>query len=178
VPLPRFRAGNYYWTIRAETPDGFDISARSSRLLRVLPIPPLPGAANRLPADGKIIGKEELRENRSIRFSWDTVTGASAYIFTLENRDTGKTIIQKGPSAETSFVLEDLTLLDVGAFVWRVEAVLINPFRERREDRNEITDDIEEIIRRGETAANGFRVDFGLPDTPELRTPGLLYGRE
>jgi hypothetical protein len=75
--------------------------------------------------------------------------------------------------------LEDLTLLDVGAFVWRVEAVLINPFRERRESADGITGDIiDEIIRRGETAGNGFRVDFGLPDRPELRAPGLLYGRE
>ncbi|MDR1178199.1 MAG: hypothetical protein LBK64_05170, partial [Spirochaetaceae bacterium] len=168
ISLPRLRAGNYYWTIQAETPDGFNISARP-RLLRVLPIQPLPDAANRLPTDGTIIGREELRENRNIRFSWDTVPGATAYIFTLENIDTGKTIIQKSPSPETSFVLEDLTLLDVGAFVWRVEAVLINPLRERRAD--------DEILRRGESTGNGFRIDFGLPVTPELRRPGQLYGR-
>ncbi|MDR2019166.1 MAG: hypothetical protein LBQ14_00180, partial [Treponema sp.] len=165
ITLPRLRPGTYYWTIRAETPDGFDISPRAPRWFRVLPIPPLPAAANRLPADGTLIGAAELRANRRIAFSWDTVAGATGYLFTLENADTGKILMQRGPMAERTLILEDLTILDVGNFTWRLEAVLAEPAAE-------------EIIRRGEIGENRFRIDFGLPGASEIRNPGMLYGRE
>ncbi|MDR0623993.1 MAG: hypothetical protein LBG10_06130 [Treponema sp.] len=132
ITLPRLRVGNYYWTIRVETPDGFDISARAPRRFRVLPIPPLPEAANRLPEDGKIIGGAELRANRRIAFSWDAVAGATGYLFTLENADTGTTVMRQGPMAETGLVLEDLTSLNVGTFTWHLEAILAEPAGERR----------------------------------------------
>jgi hypothetical protein len=170
ILLPRLREGDYYWTIRAETSDGFDVSAKSPRLFRTLPIPPLPEAANRLPADGKIIGGAELKENRRIAFSWDVVPDASGYVFTLENEDTGQTIARKEPMEETSFALEDMSILDVGAFVWRVEAVLAGP--------GERWGDTDVIIQRGEIGENRFRIEFDLPVAPVLRTPGLLYGRE
>jgi hypothetical protein len=171
ITLPRLRAGTYYWTIRAETPDGFDFSARAPRWFRVLPIPPLPEAANRLPEDGKVIGRAELRENRRIVFSWDAVRGATGYLFTLEHAETGKTIMRQGPAAETTLVLEDLTLLDVGTFIWRLEAVLAEPAREGQGGAGD-------IIQRGEIGENRFTLDFGLPGTPQLRNPGILYGRE
>jgi hypothetical protein len=171
ITLPRLRAGTYYWTIQAETPDGFDISARAPRRFRVLPIPPLPRAANRLPEDGKIISGEELRANRRIVFSWDAVSGATGYVFALEHGETGKTLIQQGPMAETTLVLEDLTILDVGTFVWRLEAVLAETAGKGRQNTGE-------IIQRGEIGENRFTLDFGLPGTPQLRKPGILYGRE
>jgi hypothetical protein len=164
ITLPRLRAGNYYWTIRAETPDGFDISATAPRRFRVLPIPPLPEAANRRPVDGQVIGGAELRANRRIVFSWDAVAGATGYLFTLENADTGTILMRRGPSAETSLTLEDLSFLDVGTFIWRLEAVLAEPSGE--------------IVQRGETGENRFTIDFVLPGIPELRKPGTLYGRE
>jgi hypothetical protein len=170
VRLPRLRAGDYYWTIRAETMDGLDISARSPRLIRVLPVPPLPAAANRRPADGARITEADLKQNRSIVFSWDPAPGATGYLFTLE-KEPGTALIQEGPFEETRFVLEDLTLLDLGTFIWRLEAVMTEPVRERQEDTGE-------IFRRGETAENRFTVDFIRPDVPVLPAPGVLYGRE
>jgi hypothetical protein len=169
LTLPGLRAGTYYWTIRAETPDGFDISARTPRRFRVLPIPPLPEAANRLPEDGKIIGGAELRANRRIVFSWDAVAGATGYLFTLENADTGETVMRQGPVAETVLTLEDLTPLNVGTFVWRLEAVWAEPAGEGRGDTGE-------IIQGGKIGENRFTIDFGLPGAPRLRQPGTLYG--
>jgi hypothetical protein len=170
ITLPRLRAGTYYWTIRAETPDGFDISAGAPGRFRVLPIPPLPAAVNRLPEDGKVIGGAEVRANRRIVFSWDAVAGATGYLFTLENADTGKIIMRQGPAAETTLALEDLTLLDVGTFTWRLEAVLAERIGERGNTG--------EIIQRGEISENRFTIDFGLPGTPKLRKPEIFYGRE
>ncbi|MDR2785295.1 MAG: hypothetical protein LBB83_05215, partial [Treponema sp.] len=170
IPLPRLRDGSYYWTVRAETTDGFDISARSPRLIRVLPVPPLPAAANRRPADGARITEADLKQNRWIAFSWDPVPGATGYFFTLED-ESGTALVRRGPFAETGFVLTDLTLLDLGAFIWRLEAVLTEPVKERLEDT-------EEIFQRGEVAENRFTVDFIRPDVPVLPGPGVLYGRE
>jgi hypothetical protein len=164
ITLPRLRAGTDYWTIRAETPDGFDISARRARRFMVLPIPPLPPAANRLPWDGKVIGGAELRTNRRITFSWNAVKDATGYLFTIENAETGEIIMRRGPVAETTLALEDLTLLDVGTFIWRLEAVVAEPSGE--------------IIQRGEISENRFTINFSLPGTPQPRKPGILYGRE
>jgi hypothetical protein len=163
IVLPRLRAGDYYWTVSAETSDGFDISAREPHRFRVLPIQPLPRAANRAPADGKVIGEAELRANRRILFSWDAVAGATGYLFVLENANTGSAVLRQGPMAETSLALENLTLLDQGTFVWRLEAVWAEPAGQ--------------IVQRGETGENRLTLDFGLPATPELRRPGTLYGR-
>jgi hypothetical protein len=169
ITLPKLRNGSYYWTIRAETMDGFDISARTPRLIRVLPVPLLPAAANRRPADGARITETDLKRDRRIVFSWDPVPGATGYLFTLE-REQGTVLIHEGPLAETNFALEDLALLDVGTFIWRLEAVMTEPAGERREDT-------EEIFQRGEAAENRFTLDFIRPDIPALPAPGVLYGR-
>jgi hypothetical protein len=171
ITLSRLRPGDYYWTIRAETSDGFDISAPAPRRFRVLPLPLLPAAANRLPEDGKIIGAAELTADQRVVFSWDAVAGATGYLVTLENADTGKIALRHGPIAETALTLEDLTLLDVGTFIWRLEAVLAEAAGERRGDTGE-------IIQRGRIGENRFTIVLRLPNTPEPRKPGILYGRE
>jgi hypothetical protein len=169
ITLPRLRAGEYYWTVRAETADGFDVSARTPRQIRILPIPPLPAAANRRPVNDALITEADLR-NRRIVFTWDAVPGATGYFFTLEGAE-GTALIREGPFEETRFVLEDFTVLDLGTFVWRLEAVLTDPLRERQEDTGE-------IFQRGEIGENRFTVEFIRPDVPDLQRPGVLYGRE
>jgi hypothetical protein len=171
ITLPALAAGTYYWTIRAENSEGMDISAGAPRRFRVLPMPPLPAPAKRLPEDGTVIGGAELKAERRILFSWDAVAGATGYLFTLLNADTGRIIIRQEPLTETAFTLEDLTLLDVGTFAWRVEAVLSASSRERR--RNSAA-----IIRRGEVGENRFAIDFNPPGVPAPQEPGILYGRE
>jgi hypothetical protein len=171
ITLPKLGAGNYYWTIQAKTPEGYNIGAKTPSRFRVLPIPLLPRAAKRLPEDGKVIDSVELRENRRILFSWDAVRGATGYLFTLINPETGRTILRQGPMTERTFALEDLTILDVGTFAWRVEAVLAEQTRERRGET--LT-----IVQRGEIGENRFTIDLKLPGAPEPRGPGILYGRE
>ncbi|MHC6203961.1 FecR domain-containing protein [Breznakiellaceae bacterium SP9] len=125
ISLNRLEEGTWYWTVRAETTDGFDISAAAPRSFRVLPIPLLPEARNLLPANGHIVGLEELRQSRSLAFNWQPVEGANAYIFTLFEETGGqrRQIVRTGPQEQTSWTLEDLTLLGLGTFVWEVEAV-------------------------------------------------------
>jgi hypothetical protein len=170
IPLPPLQAGTYYWTIRAETAEGYDLSARESRTFRVLPIPKLPPAANMLPEDGQILGPAELRATRNINFSWDPVPQAEGYFITVvyEGRGGIRDIIRSGLLEETSYVLDDLTLLDVGNFIWRVEAV--SSVRKRDEE-------ILEILQRGEIGQGHFSVQFDSPGSPEIKKPGVMYGR-
>jgi hypothetical protein len=171
ITLPRLAAGTYYWTIRAESPDGYDISAATPGRFRVLPIPLLPLAANRLPADGKVIGAAELRANRRIAFSWDAVAGATGYMFSIVSADTGRILAQQGPMPETTWTLADLTLLDVGTFVWQVEAVMADSAMAGRGAPAT-------IFRRGEISENRFTIDFTPPGVPRVQDPGVLYGKE
>jgi hypothetical protein len=171
ITLPRLTSGTYYWTIRAETSDGYDISAAAPGRFRVLPIPLLPPAANRLPEDGKVIGGAELRANRHIVFSWDAVAGATGYVLSIASADTGRIIVQQGPMMETTWTLVDLSLLDVGTFIWWVEAVVADSVRTGRGASAT-------IVRRGETSENRFTIDFTPPGVPKVQEPGVLYGRE
>jgi hypothetical protein len=128
-------------------------------------IPPLPAALERKPENGYVVGPEVFLESRTIVFSWEAVAEADTYIFTLfQEIDSGtrQTIISaEGP--ETFYTLENLSLLELGRFVWRVEAV------DRETDGT--------IERRGIPGENQFTVDISLPDRPRGRDPGVLYGR-
>ncbi|MDR2759490.1 MAG: FecR family protein [Spirochaetaceae bacterium] len=169
ITLPRLQAGNYYWTIRAETKDGIDIST-PPRLIRILPIPPLRQAANRVPRDGAVITGEMLKQNRKLAFSWDPVPEATGYFFTLMRAEGNKELLRAGPWTATVFTLEDLTLLDGENFVWQVEAVMAEPGQDQQENRGA-------VIRRGEIGENRFILELALPTAPEIREPGLMYGR-
>ncbi|MDR3201045.1 MAG: FecR family protein [Spirochaetales bacterium] len=166
ITLRRLPQGTYYWTIRAETEDGFDISAEKPSSFKVLPIPPLPETPRLLPQDNYLLGPEELRRNRTLSFSWRAVEGANNYIFTLF-RETPEgqrqMILQNKPSEKTSWTLEDLKVLLVqGNFIWQVEAV----YSEQ-----------DGIIQRGTIGENRFTVNVPLPGQPRPDSPGILYGR-
>jgi hypothetical protein len=144
-----------------------DNTGAPPQVTRALPL--LPEAANRLPRDGTMINGGELKQTRKLAFSWDTVPGATGYLFSLTATGENNEILRAGPQKETVFILEDLTLLDAGPFIWRVEAVMEEAGQNRRENPGE-------IIRHGQPGENRFNLEFTPPDTPVLLKPGVLYG--
>ncbi|MDR2211593.1 MAG: hypothetical protein LBO65_09055 [Spirochaetaceae bacterium] len=123
---------------------------------------PLPAPSGRKPENGYRLDPETLRESRTIVFRWNPVEGADGYVFTLFH-ETGPrrrqpVLTVEGP--ETSYTLEDLSILDLGRFVWQVEAV------NRRGGG-----------RRGSPGENLFTVDIPQPEIPRGRNPGDLYAR-
>jgi hypothetical protein len=166
ITLARLPEGTYYWTIRAETEDGFNISAERPFSFRVLPVPLLPEAAGRLPQDNELIDAARLRENRTITFTWQPVEGANGYIFSLFHEETEgqrRLLLRAGPGEAASYTLEDLrTLLVQGDFTWQVEAV------------SRAADGFME--RRGTPGENRFRVDVPVPGAARAKDPGVLYG--
>ncbi|GHT98798.1 hypothetical protein FACS1894142_5590 [Spirochaetia bacterium] len=170
IPLIALSEGTYYWTIQGETEDGLSINSAISsfRVLAippVAPVPPLPAAQERLPANGYAMGPEQLRASPAITFSWAAVPGANRYILAIY-RETGgnrQLVRQWESSAQTSRVLDDLSILGSGSFIWQVEAV--------SQAANGT------ITQRGTVGENRFTIDLpALPrDTP--RDPGKVYGQ-
>jgi hypothetical protein len=129
------------------------------------PPPPLPAVSERKPENGYVINPEILRESRILAFAWEPAAGADAYVFTLF-RETGsgeRQLVISSGGPETSYTLEDLSLLDLGRFVWQVEAVSLG--------------DDGTVLRNGIPGENWFAVDIPLPDIPRGRDPGVFYGR-
>jgi hypothetical protein len=122
----------------------------------------LPAPAGRRPVNGYRIGIEELKTQRSINFTWSSVQGANAYVFTLYEQDGNKRRqINRVIVAAPAWTLEDISALNRGAFIWRVEAV----------NKNAGGD----IVRRGTTGENTFTMDIPLPHPVHMEDPGVLY---
>jgi hypothetical protein len=163
VRLSRLEEGVYYWTVEAQSADGL-ISAAVPRQLRIMPIPLLPAPRNLQPAGGYRIGIDELKTQTNIAFTWATVQGANAYVFTLygESANGRQRIITRPPENLTRWTLENLTTLGQGTFVWQVEAVNRAP-----------TGVIEQ---RGRIGEGTFTLDVPDPGTVYMKDPGILYG--
>jgi hypothetical protein len=166
ITLPPLAEGDYYWTVRAETEDGIDISAKTPFRFRVLPIPPLPPPEGLQPEENFTVGIAELREARPITFRWNRVSGANGYRFMLfHERDDGtrREILSAGPDEKTSYTLQDLSLLDAGRFVWQVEAV------GRAGDGS--------LEQRGTVTENRFTVELPSMRREQLRSGETFYGQ-
>jgi hypothetical protein len=154
APLPE---GTYYWTVQATIQGGLDISPGEPFSFRVLPIPRLSAPGNLIPANSTVIGAATLREKRTIEFSWNRVNGANAYIFSIyaaADKNKTKPIIRTQPIRATKWTLSQLAVLDVGDFVWNVEALLVSPEGA--------------IEQRGNTAQALFTIDITIPSNPKL----------
>lgn len=161
VRLPRLEEGTWWWTVIGHTEDGLNITPTKPASIVVSPIPKLPASALVEPAPGVILGPEFLSSNKSIRFSWASVPGATAYRFELKDLSGKKTHAAR-ETRETHVILSDLKALDEGRFRWSVEAV------------NVVEDDI--VLQRGELAKSDFTIDLPEVKAPKSRTKRTLYG--
>jgi hypothetical protein len=105
-----------------------------------------------------------VQATRRIDFSWSPVEGANAYIFTLyyqSSNEERQQIIQTEPLQNTEWTLDRLALLDLGTFVWQVEALNMNRGGG--------------IERHGRISENTFIVDIPLSDSLEIEDIEVLY---
>jgi hypothetical protein len=152
----RLVLGEYEVFVR--NPGGFDTRGGSVIVMYFLPAP-----GNMRPSTGYNIGIEQLRNQRNLVFSWSTVQGANAYIFTLyEQTANGRRIIVSiPPENRTTWTLEDIRVLDPGTYVWEVEAIS--------------RDALGVVEQRGRTGVNTFILDVPMPGTVRVDNPGILY---
>jgi hypothetical protein len=117
---------------------------------------PLPAPGNMSPAAGFIIDVAEVRRSRSITFSWSAVAGANAYNFTLYRGNGNGTPVVTARTAGPSYTISDISALDNGNFIWRVEALSGS--------------------QRGQNAESRFAVTIPSPAKPRLGVSGTVYG--
>ncbi|GHV20160.1 hypothetical protein FACS189494_03360 [Spirochaetia bacterium] len=161
--LPYLKEGLYYWTIEAETIDGKDISPPSPFSFRITPVNIAP-AENLRPQSGYKIGPPQLREDRSLRLSWNVVSGANAYIFTLRRADNDAMLTTEILYRNT-WTVSNLASLGNGRFNWQIEGIII--------------DAAGLITARGRPAMSNFVIDVPTPENAEIVPPNApFYGRQ
>jgi hypothetical protein len=112
---------------------------------------------NLQPARNRAFTMADLQTQRNIRFSWNPVQGADAYIFTLHHEsDSGRRqILRTQPLNYPNYTLDDLRILDRGTFIWQVEAVTTGAGGS--------------INRRGNVSESIFVMDIVLPGSVQVR---------
>jgi hypothetical protein len=147
VKLDKLKAGTYYWQILAEAKNGTSINSQVN-YFTVLPAPvkkpvqkqkPAPRAAppaKKLDAP-KILSPEDriefsgqqIEEDIKINFSWQAVSGADAYVFSLYevSNDGKKDLLYKSEPQKDTALSFDGTVLGSGIYLWQMEAVTLSP---------------------------------------------------
>jgi hypothetical protein len=116
------------------------------------------------PATGSVFGPTELRGLKAIGFSWDGVKEAVRYVFSLYPRGEPDRPVRRLVIPGTSYLLDDLTVLDRGDFRWSVEAQGI--------------DTEGKLIPAVGAAVADFRIDLPHTAYPDLSATGdTFYGR-
>ncbi|MDR1566898.1 MAG: hypothetical protein LBS48_06435 [Treponema sp.] len=164
ITFPSLTEGVWYWTIQGDTADGRGVSSGDPFFFSVLAIPPLPPPRRFQPENEAVLTLAQLTRDRSITFNWETIEGANAYIFSLfGDGDPPKPLITGPADPETSYVLEDLTLLDQDSYLWQVEAVYRN--------QNGV------IEQRGIIEQHPFVIDVARSNTLQTHSQGPMYGQ-
>ncbi len=161
IQLPSLGPGRWYWSVIAETDDGFDITAVQPASFFVEEIEPFPVPRGLQPSDNLLLNDNYFRQQRYIDFSWNSVNGADGYILQItDNRN--RVLFEELFNEETSYRFTSFDLLDRGTYTWTVEAVL------RLEDGT--------FVKRGRVSERDFRIDLSRPTAPQRQTTGELYG--
>jgi hypothetical protein len=118
---------------------------------------PLPGPAKLRPAPGSVLTEEILARDRRIDFSWNAVSGAASYLFTIHQ---GGEEIFRQTLQSPSYSLTDLSVLDEGTFAWRVQALPAN----------------QNAALPGETAESRFVIELEEIQAAEGNQSGVMFG--
>ena len=156
----RLGAGTWYWTVEVQTADGLTVSAPPRRVV-VQTIPRLPAPGGMSPERNARLDYDYFASNNSITFRWNAVPGANAYIFTLYQTSARSNPIARSTESGTSFTLTDFSRLDIGTFVWQVEAVNMRGGA---------------VEQNGAAGESVFVIDFPLPRPVQIEDTGILYG--
>jgi hypothetical protein len=154
LPIDTFR-------IVAVNPGGL----RTYGFFRVLPLPPFVAPRVISPENNHVFSINELAAANGINFTWQPVEEANQYTFALYTRDSLDNLtplLENQSLSGTSYSLKDLSILDSGTFVWRLEARSLN---------NDGS-----LNRPGNTAELTFMIDLPAIGTIETKDPGILYG--
>ncbi|MDR1588448.1 MAG: FecR family protein, partial [Treponema sp.] len=124
--------------ITEKNPSDINISPKAPARPRALPIPLLGRPEALMPAGDSQIDADYILRNPEPRpgpageapftgmlFRWNSVAGANAYTFSLLREGSTEPLVRSGYSPKTEYLLRDMSFLENGVYVWRVEALRI-----------------------------------------------------
>ncbi|MCR4790311.1 MAG: FecR family protein [Treponemataceae bacterium] len=124
VQLPRLYEGTYYWCVKGQTLDDFDVSSIETRSFKVSEISKMPMVQISEPAKNAVLDGEYFRLNHAIVFRWERVPACDRYELTFKDR-RGKVYFTKYFDKNTTeFILDDLSILNdyKPKIYWSIEA--------------------------------------------------------
>ena len=163
VTFPPLSEGIWYWIIRGDTNTGRGATPGDPFWINVLPIPLLPAPEPLMPVKNSVIDIAQLTRDRSITFRWNEIEDANNYIFSFFRAGNPPVqLITLPPSDSLEYVLENLTLLNHGDYLWQVEAVYLNLNGE--------------IEQRGVIEQNAISIDIQRSTNLQTTDLGVMYG--
>ena len=172
VSMPDLGEGTYRWIVNASLSDGTPVNAAGYQTFVILPVPELNKPVLAEPAMNFVMDAKFLRKNRTLRFRWNAVEGATDYTFSLYKKTSGAAggsgggvkmqhIITEKTGKNTFVRFKDLKLLDVGEFEWQVTA-----FSYDKKGRQE---------QHSKVSVSSFSIKIDLPGTVNIKDPGEIF---
>ena len=161
--IQRLPEGTYSYQVLASTAQGIPLNS-DIKVFTVTTVPPLKSPLLTYPSNAFVMNGEYLRKNRNLLFEWKSVEGATNYNFVLFKKEqNGKlTQIYTEKRIKNNYVrIKDLSVLDLGNFVWQVTAYCYarDGFKEQQ----------------SKASSANFTIDFAAPSQIENLTPERMY---
>ncbi len=166
ISINRLTPGSYTWQINASTEEGLPVNSQVSSFI-VTQVKELAKPSLKNPKNAFVMNSEYLRKNRTITFEWTSIPEATEYNFILYKKErSGKLtpVYSENNIKGTKVRFKELSMLDVGNFVWNVTAF------------SYAKDGFEE--RRSQAASAEFKIDISIPAQIKADTPGRMYSEE
>ncbi len=172
VSMADLGEGTYRWTVNASLLDGTLVNAEGYQTFVILPVPELNKPVLTEPSMNFVMDARFLRKNRTLRFRWNAVEGATDYTFSLYKKIPGAAggsgggvkmqhIITEKTGKNTFVNFKDLKLLDAGEFEWQVTA-----FSYDKKGRQE---------QHSKVSVSNFSIKIDLPGTVNIKDPGEIF---
>ncbi len=161
VQLKALPAGTWYWTVIAETVEGFDITPIQPNRIIVEEIEPFEAPTIINPPRTITLNMDYLRKQRYVDITWQPILEADAYILRIMN-ENNVVLVEETIEDTSTYRFENLAALGRGNFSWSLEAV-------QRID-NAV------IVRRGKREERELIIDIPSLRAPQEQTTGELYG--
>jgi len=168
VRMPPLQEGTYYWTVKGMTADELDISSLENRQIIVTEIPKLPAPALTHPDEKMVFDKDYFKSNRSIKFKWNSVSGADQYVIRITRKNGTELFSQVVSKNTTEYELKDLTKLEKGNLYWGVEAQTLWTDEDTKE---------KVVFQQGKVNKSLLKIDLPAIKAPKLDETGTLYGK-
>jgi hypothetical protein len=158
VAVPRLGDGTYYWSVRLADEKGSVLLASPVYALKVLGRLGLPVAVEPKPG-----GTVNMVTKDALELRWAAVKGANLYrIGLFHEKDGIQHAVTTAETAKTSYRFTDLGKLDVGSFIWTLQAFDTDPVSGR-------------TVRTSDEARMAFNISLGGEKKIRIKSPRILY---